>query len=154
MSQETAALGGAIRRSRRRRRIRRACLGALAIAAVAAASVFWLNRSEQEPEASTSASQSRSEGRAPGSSTEHAGLTVTSEAYGAAWPLTVDEAVLRCDEAAVTLDAEGTTYALNAAAQERHLGVALKPIWAPNPDVDGARMNIGQLIQHGLRLCE
>lgn len=89
----------------------------------------------------------------PGSMTRDGGLAVSRGDYGDKWPLTIDRGVLRCEGGAITLEASGTMYALNPEAQQRHLGGALVPVWAPNPKVENARMSISSLIQDGLALC-
>lgn len=83
---------------------------------------------------------------------------VTREEYGEDWPLTVDEAKVRCEGAmAVVVEADGETYALNGVA--RQAGYPnVDPIWRDHPDVpdgmDPWKVNIGPLIDLGLELCE
>ncbi|MDM2419343.1 DUF2511 domain-containing protein [Mycobacteroides abscessus] len=68
------------------------------------------------------------------------------------WPLTVPEGVLRCRNMAVTFTTlDGTTYAVNGTARTKYPG--LEPIWKPHPEVSGARMDIGPLLNKGLTLC-
>lgn len=78
---------------------------------------------------------------------------VSKAEFGQRWPLTVEKGELRCDKGAVTIVVDGKPYALNAKAQNRHLGGALGPLWAPNPKLEGARMSTGELIGQGLKLC-
>lgn len=80
-------------------------------------------------------------------------LHVTGTAWtDGPWPLTVPEGVLRCRNMAVTFTApDGTTYAVNGTARSKYPG--LEPIWKPHPEVSGARMDIGPLLNKGLTLC-
>lgn len=82
-------------------------------------------------------------------------LTISQRQFGESWPLTVSEAVLRCVPPmdALTLEVEDVTYALNAAAQNAGLGEALRPIWADDPQTEGARMSVELLLQQGAALC-
>ncbi|WP_394334220.1 DUF2511 domain-containing protein [Mycobacteroides abscessus] len=68
------------------------------------------------------------------------------------WPLTVSEGTLECNNMAVTFRTQdGATYAVNGTARSKHPG--LEPIWKPSPEVPGARVNIGPLLNAGLKLC-
>jgi len=141
-------------RAGRLRRRRLLALAGVAAALVLLATVVFLSmrndgRSAQDGEPNPTSEDKPTLGLVQ----EDGGLLVSSSDYGAAWPLTVDSVVLRCDGEAVTLEAEEKLYALNAEAQNKGLGIALKPIWTENPDVEGARMNIGVLIEQGLRVC-
>jgi hypothetical protein len=49
----------------------------------------------------------------------------------------------------VTFNVEGTTYGINGDAHEYP---AIDPIWRPVPG--GERVNIGPMIDRGLKLCE
>lgn len=69
------------------------------------------------------------------------------------WPLTVPGGLLQCSNMAVTFRApNGTTYAVNGTARTKYPG--LEPIWKPHPEVSGARMDIGPLLNKGLTLCD
>jgi hypothetical protein len=83
------------------------------------------------------------------------GETVSRADFGEEWPLTVDSGELRCEGAgAATITADGTTYALNGTATSMNAGEDIDPIWEPNPDLPGAKKNIGPLIDRALALCE
>lgn len=73
------------------------------------------------------------------------------------WPLTVDSGLLRCDGAngvgAVTIEVDGTVYALNGVAKGRGTYSDIAPIWADNPAAAGLKKNIGVMIDEGLKLC-
>ncbi|WIB33915.1 YebY family protein [Curtobacterium sp. MCSS17_005] len=90
------------------------------------------------------------------------GLLVSTK-FGDEWPLTVPYAVVRCknitaggmDLNVVTLKApDGTRYAVNGTAQDHTSYPEIDPIWAPNPDVDGLRIDISPVINAGLKLCD
>lgn len=86
---------------------------------------------------------------------------VTAQSLTTAWPLTVQEVVLRCQKIssipvamAVTVrTAGGQEYALNASAKSRGFQ-SFDPIWANNPKLPGTKINATQLIALGLRLCD
>lgn len=86
-----------------------------------------------------------------------ASKAVSSSDFGEGWPLTVDKGTLRCEGSDgvgfVTIEVGGTTYALNGAAKGQGMGEDIEVIWAPNPDIDGARKDLGVLISEGLGLC-
>jgi hypothetical protein len=79
------------------------------------------------------------------------------------WPLTVDSGTLKCEPAPtslkvqfVTFTSGGKTYALNGIArgQAKQRGwKEIDPIWKDNPEIPGAKINIGPLITLGLTLC-
>ena len=45
--------------------------------------------------------------------------TITRDEFGHAWPFTVAEGELSCERGAVTIEARGTTYAVNGTAGSR-----------------------------------
>jgi hypothetical protein len=73
--------------------------------------------------------------------------------YGKGWPLTVESGTLRCDNDAVTFETDSLTYGVNGTALTKGLP-RIDPIWAPNPEVKGLKIDIGPLIDEGLALCE
>lgn len=90
------------------------------------------------------------------------GLLVSTK-FGDEWPLTVPYAVVRCrnitagemDLNVVTLDApDGTRYAVNGTAQAHTSYPEIDSIWAPDPNVDGLKVNIAPVIDAGRQLCE
>ncbi|OII05316.1 hypothetical protein BIU96_06580 [Curtobacterium sp. MCBA15_008] len=90
------------------------------------------------------------------------GLLVSTK-FGDEWPLTVPYAVVHCRNITaggmylnvVTLDApDGTRYAVNGTAQDHTSYPEINPIWAPNPDVDGLKIDISPVIDAGLKLCK
>lgn len=83
--------------------------------------------------------------------------TVTKSDMGAEWPLTVDEGTLQCEGSGgvgqVTIEVDGTTYAVNGSAKGNEANEAIDPIWADGT-TPGLKKDIGPLIQEGLRLCK
>jgi hypothetical protein len=73
------------------------------------------------------------------------------------WPLTADEGVLRCEGSGgvgqVTIDVDGTKYAVNGSAKGDKSNAAIDPIWAEDT-TPGLKKSIGPLIQEGLALCK
>ena len=89
------------------------------------------------------------------------GLLVSTD-FGDEWPLTVPYAVVHCEtisaggriQQVTTLDApDGTTYAANGTAKDHGDYADIDPIWAPDPDVDGLKINISPVIDAALELC-
>lgn len=80
---------------------------------------------------------------------------MTREQLGKDWPLTVDSVVVRCDGQSVIVRApDGTDYAVNGTAQTQHPDLPkIDPIWAPDPDMQGLKIDIGPIIDKGLDLC-
>jgi hypothetical protein len=72
-----------------------------------------------------------------------------------AWPFTIDRGVLGCTKppypGEVTFNAEGKVYGLNGTALDQGLP-EINPIWRH----EGAelRVDIGAMIDRGLKLCE
>jgi hypothetical protein len=81
--------------------------------------------------------------------------TVHSDEFGEAWPLSVNEGILRKYKEgpveAVTITVGDTTYALNGGAKTLGLGAAVEPIWSA-AETPGLNKNIGPLIDAGLAL--
>lgn len=77
--------------------------------------------------------------------------------FGESWPLTADKGTLACQGSggvgAATITVDGTVYALNGTAKSQKAGVDIAPIWAADPDIDGAKKDIGVLIDAALKLC-
>jgi hypothetical protein len=89
------------------------------------------------------------------------GLLVSTK-FGEDWPLTVPYAIVHCKNITaggmelhvVTLTApDGTRYALNGTAQDKTSYPEIDPIWAPNPHVDGLKIDISPVIDAGLKRC-
>jgi hypothetical protein len=77
------------------------------------------------------------------------------EGDGLAWPLTVDRGTLNCEPGSrVTFTADGTTYAVNGTAKGLGEWADIDPIWADDGSGLGLKVNIGDLIEAGLALCD
>lgn len=86
---------------------------------------------------------------------------ISQSDMGEEWPLTVSSGILKCEEPKenelnvqiVTFEAEGKIYAVNGIAKGREAGEDIDPIWADNPNIPGAKKDIGPLISRGRALC-
>lgn len=77
------------------------------------------------------------------------------EGEGRTWPLTVDRGTLNCEPGTrVTFTADGTTYAVNGTAKGSGEWGDIDPIWADDGSGLGLKVNIGDLIEAGLALCD
>lgn len=76
--------------------------------------------------------------------------------WGDEWPLTVDSGTVRCEDGGLVLfEADGTTYAVNGTAMSQRPELPeVDEIWADNPDIPGAKIDIGPVLDSGLELCE
>lgn len=82
------------------------------------------------------------------------GKVVSKADYGEQWPLTVPSGTLRCSGAgAVTIEVDGTVYAVNGTAMGLKRWPDVEKIWAPDPKTEGLKISIGGLISDGLKLC-
>ncbi len=72
---------------------------------------------------------------------------------GSEWPFTVASGTLKCTDNAITFTADGKTYGVNGTATGRENLPPIDPIWKPNPDIPGTKVNIGPVIFRGLDLC-
>jgi hypothetical protein len=79
---------------------------------------------------------------------------VSRNLIGEDWPLTVDEGTLHCHSHAIVFtDPDGNEWAVNG--QAISAGYAeIDPIWADNPDIDGAKLNLSALNPFGLTICD
>jgi hypothetical protein len=70
------------------------------------------------------------------------------------WPFTVPRGILGCQQppfpGAVTFNVDGTLYGVNGQASEKYEDI--KAIW--RPAAEGLRVDIGPMIERGLKLCE
>lgn len=89
------------------------------------------------------------------------GLLVSSD-YGDAWPLTVEYGVVECQNRTIGgrelqvvtfVDPNRRTWAVNGTAQSHTDYPVIDPIWADDPDLEGAKINISPIIDAGLDLC-
>ena len=92
--------------------------------------------------------------------TKDDGCRLTRAMYGKRWPLTVDVITLGCpvDGAVVAVVPDRGKFAVNGLAitWAKQFGWRsdLRSIWARDPVDPMLRLNIGPLIDYGLRLCE
>ncbi len=71
------------------------------------------------------------------------------------WPLTVERGTLDCEPAnRVIFTAGGTTYAVNGTAKGAGEWPDIDPIWADDSSGLGLKVDIGDLIDAGLALCD
>ena len=86
-----------------------------------------------------------------------AGLVERATWTDGLWPLTVDSAVLQCNDSAsgprVTIVADREMYALNGTAKSANLWPPFDAIWADDPNVSGVKAHIGPMLDRGLALC-
>ena len=86
-------------------------------------------------------------------------MTIIRSEFKGVYPFTVDEGVLRCEfnkgVPLVYFGAEGSMYALNGSAKTASPKLPkVDKIWADNPSVSGTKLNIGDVIDAGLALCD
>lgn len=101
------------------------------------------------------------------------GITIRRSDYGADWPFTVDEGILKCESNRVILVVENKIYALNGTAKNQastYGYITVDEIWAydslvirklaeaglSKEQVEKAktRVSIGQIITDGVKLCK
>lgn len=84
---------------------------------------------------------------------------VSRTTLGSRWPLTTTGGELFCDTTlsstavAYTDDTTGLTYSINGTAGNDGSLADITPIWRKDPNGDGLRVDIGPLIDLGLKLC-
>lgn len=81
------------------------------------------------------------------------GLEVSKGEFGESWPFAVESGVVDCvDGQAAIFKTGGRSYQLNGFARSR--GYApIDPIWRENPQIPGAKINIGMMIDLALDQC-
>lgn len=79
--------------------------------------------------------------------------TISAKDLGSEWPFTVASGTLKCTDNAITFTAGGKTYGVNGTATGRDNLPPIDPIWKPNPDIPGTKVNVGPVIDRGLELC-
>lgn len=84
------------------------------------------------------------------------------EEIGYDWPLDVDEGTVRCEnveagdrvlQAATFTTDNGAVYALNGTAKSHVDAQDLEMIWSDDPDVDGLKVSVEDLLDRTLELC-
>lgn len=79
--------------------------------------------------------------------------------FGRQWPLTVPAVVVACPvSSAVVARVDGVTYAVNGTAKtfadEYGWRDGIDPIWAPDPQLRGLKIDISPVLDYDLDLCE
>lgn len=89
------------------------------------------------------------------------GLLV-STSLGDKWPLTVPYVVVNCEEISVAgrlmqvatvNDPDGKTYSANGTAKDHGDYLDIDPIWAPNPNVSGIKIDLSPITDAALERC-
>ena len=82
---------------------------------------------------------------------------ITKHQYGKRWPFTVNAGGLACVHySSVIFTSRGITYAVNGTAKGEHRYANIEKIWRFNPAYPrsfGLRIDIGPIIDRGLKLC-
>jgi hypothetical protein len=78
---------------------------------------------------------------------------ISKQELGKDYPLTVSEGYVSCKSGAVFFSTGGQTYAVNGTAKSLTPHKPIDEIWADDPDIKGAKMDISKVIQIGLELC-
>lgn len=83
-----------------------------------------------------------------------ASRAVDAEDYGAAWPLTVETAVLNCSpEGLLLIQVDGRSFDLEASGiGDAH--PAFRRVWAEDPKRSNQRRDLGALVEDARELCE
>ena len=85
---------------------------------------------------------------------------ISEPTFKGKWPFSVNEGVLECREFNLSSDrklpmvlfhANGKIYGVNGTASTRF--ESIDEIWLDNPDIPGTKINVGPIIQEGLKLC-
>jgi Protein of unknown function (DUF2511) len=81
---------------------------------------------------------------------------VSRAEFGNAWPLTVESGTVSCEppSSVVFTDDSGNRYAVNGTAMSATDYPDIDAIWAPNPEIDGTKIDISPILDTGLDLCE
>lgn len=77
--------------------------------------------------------------------------SVSKDELGNSWPLTVDQGIVVNRNGAIIFRYEDQEYQLNGVATAQGYQ-AIDPIWRNNPDNPSMKVNIGVLIDVGLKL--
>ena len=82
-------------------------------------------------------------------------LLIKRSDYKGVYPFTVDEVILECDYHNeldyLYVKVGDKVYGLNGTAQELH---ALDDIWAPNPQYDGQKLSVSDVLSTAESLCK
>lgn len=74
------------------------------------------------------------------------------------WPFTVTKGTLHCENDCAWFQSGSKKYALNGTAKSRFKGkkgwVDIQKIWKNDPDIQGARVSIGPILEKAKSLCK
>jgi hypothetical protein len=90
-------------------------------------------------------------------------VVITKKQYGKRWPFTVPRGDLYCHGLGAGIGdvmfrvpfpaAHAGVYGLNGLARQHLHLPGINAIWRKDPQIPGARVNIGPIIERGLKLC-
>ena len=80
--------------------------------------------------------------------------TVERSELGADWPLTVDSALLACNDGAVAIDVDGRFTVIDQETSTRGAPRAFVEIWALDPSQPNGLKDLVPLMEHGRTLCD
>lgn len=98
----------------------------------------------------------------PTSLEDEPGLLVSSD-FGDEWPLTVPYGVVKCQNREIGglelqvitfTDSTKKAWAVNGTARTHTDYPDIDPIWADDPELEGAKVNISPVIDAGMEICE
>lgn len=79
---------------------------------------------------------------------------VTATDYGSAWPLTVDSALLNCDEnGSISVQVQGAAFRIDDITDPQDVPSGFLRIWATDPAQASGRKELKPLLEHGRSLC-
>jgi len=110
---------------------------------------------EETPEQDTEPEASEPETNQASSDIQSNRRIISSSDLPGEWMLTVDSGELLCipPKKVVFVAPDGTEYGVNGTA--KGFGYPeITPIWKDNPAIEGTKVNIGPLIEEGLKLCQ
>jgi len=90
--------------------------------------------------------------------TQTSSISLKASDFGDEWPFTVD-GELDClpvseTTGSVILRSGERIYGINGIAQNSGNFAPIESIWKDNPQIPGAKMNIGDVIDRGLKICD
>ncbi len=89
-------------------------------------------------------------------------ILITKDTYNGKWALDTDKMIIGCVDEAVYCKVGDVTYSLTGFSQaySKNKGLNWLPltpesdIWLPNPEIKGAKIDIGDIIQTGKDICQ
>ena len=86
--------------------------------------------------------------------------SISKSSFNSKWPFTINQGILECRELIlptgrkipmVLFHANGKIYGVNGTAAARYQSI--DEIWLDNPNIRGTKINVGPIIDEGLKLC-